>query len=444
MQEFIILKLDQLQLLGKYNIQSIPEGRILNEDTVSQLTALQADCDGSALPFSAGNAEGTITDLRNAAGRIATPSGTGCVVRAWYGISGYDYVDSDRFTITKTPHRFDTSPTGGTVAPAHDILIAWETNFTPLRVEFGTRVGTVGTFTSLKEITGQMTRSNHFYLPFVEVPGDAACVMRAWYGVGPYDYADSARFTIKKGDATITGLPASLTVPVGGTARLTWSVDCATTKCVLGYNTGKFTAVAEISGRAAGVSYTYDLSGKDALPLDTWCVKAYYENGSCSSDDFSVQPSVLLPVNVEALDQRPDESRSFSWSLPAGVVSSSVELWDNDFKSPELQKQLSRGATSAIPDWIGANDSYLCWVKVNATNGNTYYSRPIPVFCEEKHVEVENDESHFTVAAGEYVDVGIDVNFPHLRFEVWSRDPFGYYMHREVAELYSRLSPPGP
>ena len=70
MQEFIILKLDQLQLLGKYNIQSIPEGRILNEDTVSQLTALQADCDGSALPFSAGNAEGTITDLRNAAGRI--------------------------------------------------------------------------------------------------------------------------------------------------------------------------------------------------------------------------------------------------------------------------------------------------------------------------------------------------------------------------------------
>ena len=111
-------------------------------------------------------------------------------------------------------HSFTTQPSGGTVMPDRTIRLTWKTNFTPVKVVIGSRVGLAGTFTGCKTLTTGLKAGMSYDLPYNDSPSGPTCIVRAFYDTGAYIYVDSAPFTITKVPRRFDTSPAG-----GGSGR---------------------------------------------------------------------------------------------------------------------------------------------------------------------------------------------------------------------------------
>ena len=121
-------------------------------------------------------------------------------IKAYYGSGTNDYVSSDFFTVTDDSLEFLVQPRDGSFDPdSQSYLAAWQTNFTPLRVEI---LYKSFYFEYFDEITAPQANGSY---EFPATSGTKEYRIKAYYGPGTNDYVSSSSFVVSDQPVVTSG-----------------------------------------------------------------------------------------------------------------------------------------------------------------------------------------------------------------------------------------------
>jgi hypothetical protein len=121
-------------------------------------------------------------------------------LKAYYGTGTNDYVSSDIFTVTDDSLLFVVQPRDGSFDPdSQSYLAAWQTNFTPLRVEIRYKDYY---FEYFDEITEPQANGSY---EFPSTSGTKEYLLNAYYGPGTNDYVSSSTFVVSDQPVVTSG-----------------------------------------------------------------------------------------------------------------------------------------------------------------------------------------------------------------------------------------------
>ena len=121
-------------------------------------------------------------------------------IKAYYGSGTNDYVMSDFFTVTDDSLEFLVQPRDGSFDPdSQSYLAAWQTNFTPLRVEI---LYKSVYFEPYDEITSPQANGSY---EFPATSGTKEYRIKAYYGTGTNDYVSSSSFVVSDQPVVTSG-----------------------------------------------------------------------------------------------------------------------------------------------------------------------------------------------------------------------------------------------
>ncbi|MBQ6273367.1 MAG: leucine-rich repeat protein, partial [Oscillospiraceae bacterium] len=251
-------------------------------------------------------------------------------ILAYYGSGEEEYVPSVEFTVSPAnAYRFTTQPQDGTVAPGGSLTFTWETNFNPVKVEivrddlttyFG---GESHDYIVLASLAGSKTSHTLSYDELSILGSEDTILVRAYYGSGEQDYAESRAVKVTVVARAFTVQPTGGTVAPRGSLTFTWATNFNPVKVeivrddVTHYFGGvdhEYTVLATLAGSKTSHTMSYDelsILGSE----DTILVRAYYDSDSFVRSDpaditlvsraFIVQP---IGGHVE-----PGGTLTFTW-----------------------------------------------------------------------------------------------------------------------------------
>ena len=279
------------------------------------------------------------------------------VVRAYYNDTQYE--ESQRFSIDVISRQFTASPAGGTVDPEGSLVLDWETNFKPVRIEIGRRVAsgydwfldryTTTTFVSDLEISSGLKKKMSWPLPYDSATSSGNWYVRAYYDDGLF--LDSQPFTVTVTGREFITQPEGGIAPIQGKRTFSWATNfhptrieilhswTVTTKDWFNPNIHYTSVHEELIEELSGSATSYSCYATDGI-----VVRAYYnDSGYEDSERFFITE---------------DEGR-FTAQPQGGLATGGTTLdvsWVTDFTPNKLEFiSLSANQTGTVIDtWEGA------------------------------------------------------------------------------------------
>ena len=299
-------------------------------------------------------------------------------VRVWFGSKVADYVTSYGFTASIADLRFVTQPADCTIYPEGilgTLLLKWNTNFIPQKVEIGYLAGTswVCVDTMASDLSENMTYSLAY--------DDANTIMRirAWYN--SRNYVECSPFSINIIPRQFTAQPTGGTVYPESTLSLKWKTNFTPTKVEIGYLAdGSRWVVKDTLMNNLNSTMQYSLNYDDAIEGEM-LVRAYYRTGT--SESVSAAFTVSKAAH-EFADQPmggtviPDGSLTLSWTTNFTPISVEIGiLSDNRWSATVtltagLYKSMSHSLTY---EQLGET----IYIRAYYANGEYVQSDPVTV-----------------------------------------------------------------
>ena len=220
-------------------------------------------------------------------------------ILAYFGSGEEEYVPSREFIISPNAYSFTTQPQDGAVVPDGSLTFTWGTNFSPVRVEivrddlttyFG---GESHDYIVLASLAGSKTSHTLSYDDLCSLDSEDSILVRAYYGSGEQDYAESRAVKVTVVARAFTVQPTGGTVAPRGALTFTWETNFDRVKVeivrddVTHYFGGvdhEYIVLATLVGSKTSHTMSYDeLSVLDSE--DMILVRAYYDSDSFVRSD---------------------------------------------------------------------------------------------------------------------------------------------------------------
>ncbi|MBQ6275029.1 MAG: leucine-rich repeat protein, partial [Oscillospiraceae bacterium] len=311
-----------------------------------------------------GKTMGTFLDYNTA----CQGNSTWCIA-AWYDEGKVEF--SNNFTITRTNRAFLQSPEGGELSPGETMMLNWETNFEPTKIEIGWVSSWDNSFNVVDTLTEGLSTSMSYELSYTQLStlySTNNLMIKAYHdGPGLVNYASSAQFRVDRVSPKFLSYPDSpQRINTGGYVRLDWETNFVPVQVVIqakDWSTGDYYDVVTISTNLGKKMYR-NLNDSAISHAAYLRVVAYY---NYLTPVYSYQEIQLTRV---AADRCGD---NLTWTLDDNgvlTISGTGPMWDfNQGTAPwygrrgEVKKVvISDGATS-----IGKFAFYACPFLTQAT-----------------------------------------------------------------------------
>ena len=277
-------------------------------------------------------------------------------IAAWHHTNKVEY--SAPFTIVSTPRQFTLEPSGGMLDPDSAILLRWETNFKPVKIELRHQTFYSPSSTELK-LTIDTDLARQMSLP-VRYSDNYNGYFYIWAYYNDEEHVASESFSLFNRSRDISS-PADVSIAPGESSAVSWETNFVPRKVEI-YRSGRnpeWDTVTETeavltSGLGKNMSYTlsYD-PGYNASFVGSpkWYIRAWYGTSDgmyVTSEDFSVflvsRKFSASPSGGTVILENP---LTIQWTTNFTPVKIVLGYWNGDTWVPRktltsgLQKEMS-------------------------------------------------------------------------------------------------------
>ena len=277
-------------------------------------------------------------------------------IAAWHHTNKVEY--SAPFTIVSTPRQFTLEPSGGMLDPDSAILLRWETNFKPVKIELRHQTFYSPSSTELK-LTIDTDLARQMSLP-VRYSDNYNGYFYIWAYYNDEEHVASESFSLFNRSHDISS-PADVSIAPGESSAVSWETNFVPRKVEI-YRSGRNpewdmvteTEAVLTSGLGKNMSYTlsYD-PGYNASFVGSpkWYIRAWYGTSDgmyVTSEDFSVflvsRKFSASPSGGTVILENP---LTIQWTTNFTPVKIVLGYWNGDTWVPRktltsgLQKEMS-------------------------------------------------------------------------------------------------------
>ena len=277
-------------------------------------------------------------------------------VQAYYKDEYGDYIESDRFSITKTARSFTKQPDGGNILPEGSRRVNWATNFTPVKVEIGHKVNSGWpsyeiSFVTDDTITTNLGRSMSYDVPY-SFAASSMYTVQAYYKDEYGAFIESDDFIITKDDRNFTTQPTGGTISPNGGLSLGWTTNFLPNQVEIGYKTGDTwnTVVTLTKNIQLTMSYLLPYnSAHETMYTRAWYDGEHYVESSAISIEIVPRQFTLQPTGGTVY---PWTTRQLRWTI--NYFPTKIEIGYNDSRTGrwiskvELSTGLNRSMNYAL------------------------------------------------------------------------------------------------
>ena len=335
-------------------------------------------------------------------------------VRAYYGDGDRDYVSSYDFEMTATPRKFTQSPSNVTIPAKGRVTLNWDTNFTIQRVEIYASNNDTN-YVLFKSLSGAAKACTVSYLESVP----AYYRIRAFYGSGESDYAESSSFTITPQPYGFSTLPPSeVYILPQSTETIHWALNFTPVKIELYSNAGTDGLKRKVATLSASAT-SYALPFEEAQ--EYW-LQVYYGSGSGEfyfSNTIYAYPTDYSAEEVGDCHLYLDPDTSETVSFTANFNPTRIEVWTSDLQySNRTMVETLPGTTRSYS--IGYDFDELAWFQLYYTDldGAEQYKSVLYFVHHSPREFTTQPQETYTVSYGDSATVSWRTNFQPTRIEV--------------------------